>query len=90
MNFTMVMIVCFSVQVCTAMFDDTKFDSYDACYESSRSTVSYMQEMYPDSAGEVHCLTDEDLAIYKEYIDQGGKPQLTNPEPEEELPSTDT
>ena len=89
MNFTMVMIVCFSVQVCTAMFDDTKFDSYDACYESSRSTVSYMQEMYPDSAGEVHCLTDEDLAIYKEYIDQGGKPQLTNPEPEEELPSTD-
>jgi hypothetical protein len=72
------------------MFDDTKFDSYDACYESSRSTVSYMQEMYPDSAGEVHCLTDEDLAIYKEYIDQGGKPQLTNPEPEEELPSTDT
>ena len=86
----MVMIVCFSVQVCTAMFDDTKFDSYDACYESSRSTVSYMQEMYPDSAGEVHCLTDEDLAIYKEYIDQGGKPQLTNPEPEEELPSTDT
>ena len=86
----MVMIVCFSVQVCTAMFDDTKFNSYDACYESSRSTVSYMQEMYPDSAGEVHCLTDEDLAIYKEYIDQGGKPQLTNPEPEEELPSTDT
>ena len=86
----MVMIVCFSVQVCTAMFDDTKFDSYDACYESSRSTVSYMQEMYPNSAGEVHCLTDEDLAIYKEYIDQGGKPQLTNPEPEEELPSTDT
>ena len=82
MNFTMVMIVCFSVQVCTAMFDDTKFDSYDACYESSRSTVSYMQEMYPDSAGEVHCLTDEDLAIYKEYIEQGGKPQLTNPEPE--------
>ena len=90
MNFTMVMIVCFSVQVCTAMFDDTKFDSYDACYESSRSAVSFMSEMYPNSAGEIHCLTDEDLAIYKEYIDQGGKPQLTNPEPEEELPSTDT
>ena len=83
MNFTMVMLVCFSVQVCTAMFDDTKFNSYDSCYESSRSTVSYMQEMYPDSAGEVWCLTPEELAVYKEYIDQGGKPQLTNPEPTE-------
>jgi hypothetical protein len=84
MNFTMVMIVCFSVEVCTAMFDDTKFNSYDACYESSRSAVSFMSEMYPDSAGEIRCLTGEELAIYKEYIDQGGKPQLTNPE----LPET--
>jgi len=80
----MVMIVCFSVEVCTAMFDDTKFDSYDACYESSRSAVSFMSEMYPDSAGEMRCFTREELAIYKEYIDQGGKPQLTNPE----LPET--
>jgi len=79
----MVMIVCFTVEVCTAMFDDTKFNSYDACYESSRSAVSYMQEMYPDSAGEVWCLTPEELAVYREYIDKGGKPQLTNPEPEE-------
>ena len=42
-----------------------------------------MQETYPDSAGEVWCLTPEKLAVYKEYIDQGGKPQLTNPEPAE-------
>jgi hypothetical protein len=47
--------------------------------------VNYMQETYPDSSGEVWCLTDQELATYKEYIDQGGKPQLTNPEP-----STDT
>ena len=84
MNFTMVMIVCFTVEVCTAMFDDTKFNSYDTCYESSRYAVSYMAEMYPDSAGEVWCLTPEELAAYREYIDQGGKPQLTNPE----LPET--
>ena len=84
MNFTMVMIVCFSVQVCTAMFDDTKFDSYDECYESSRSAVSYMSEIYPNSSGEVWCLTPEELALYRDYIDQGGKPELTNPE----LPET--
>ena len=35
--------------------------------------------------GEVWCLTPEELAEYKEYIDQGGEPQLTNPE----KPSTD-
>ena len=89
MNFTMVMIICFSVEVCTAIFDDSKFDSYESCYESSRSAVSFMAEMYPDSSGEIRCLTGEELAIYKEYIDQGGKPQLTNPEPDEELPTTD-
>ena len=83
MNFTMVMIICFSVEVCTAMFDDTKFNSYESCYESSRSAVSFMAEMYPDSSGEIRCLTGEELAIYKEYIEQGGKHQLTNPEPEE-------
>jgi hypothetical protein len=83
MNFTMVMLVCFTV-VCTAMFDDRKFSDYDTCYEASRSVVSYMQEMYPDSAGEVWYLTDQELATYREYIDQGGKPQLTNPE----LPET--
>jgi|TARA_R110000824_G_scaffold399561_1_gene605171 hypothetical protein len=65
------------------MFDDTKFNSYDTCYESSRYAVSYMAEMYPDSAGEVWCLTPEELAVYRDYIDQGGKPQLTNPEPTE-------
>ena len=81
MNFTMVMIVCFSVEVCTAMFDDTKFNSYDSCYEFSRSAVSYMQEMYPESAGEVHCLTPKELSAYKKYINEGGKPVLTKKEP---------
>ena len=47
----MVMIVCMTVEVCTAMFDDTRFDGYDACYEYSRSVVNFMQETYPDSAG---------------------------------------
>jgi hypothetical protein len=83
MNYTMLMIVCMTMEVCTAMFDDRKFSDYDTCYEASRSVVNYMQETYPDSAGEMWCLTPEELAVYKEYIDQGGKPQLTNPEPAE-------
>ena len=84
MNYTMLMIACMTLEVCTAMFDDTKFSDHDACYEASRSVVNYMQETYPDSAGEVYCLTDEELAVYREFIDQGGKPQLANPE----LPET--
>jgi hypothetical protein len=86
MNYTMLMIVCMTMEVCTAMFDDRKFSDYDTCYEASRSVVSYMQETYPDSAGEVWCLTPEKLEAYREYIDQGGKPELTTPEPQ---PSTD-
>jgi hypothetical protein len=79
----MVMIACMAVEVCTAMFDDTKFNNYDDCYEISRSVVSFMQETYPNSSGEVWCLTPEELAVYRDYIDQGGKPVLTNPRPAE-------
>lgn len=84
MNFTMVMIVCFSVEVCMAIFDETKFDSYESCYEASRSAVSFMSEMYPNSSGEIRCLDDREIELYQEFIDQGGEPQLTNPE----LPET--
>ena len=82
MNYTMLMIVCMTMEVCTAMFDDRKFSDYDTCHEASRSVVNYMQETYPDSAGEVYCLTDQELATYREYIDQGGRPALSLKHPE--------
>ena len=82
MNYTMLMIVCMTMEVCTAMFDDRKFSDYDTCYEASRSVVSFMQETYPDSSGEVYCLTDQELATYREFIDRGGRPALSLKHPE--------
>ena len=42
----------------------------------------FMRDAYPTSAGEIHCLTDIEYSIYKEYIDNGGIPKLSfDPEP---------
>ena len=42
----------------------------------------YMKDAYPTSAGEIHCLSDIEFNIYKDYIENGGVPALSfNPDP---------
>jgi hypothetical protein len=37
--------------------------------------------MYPQSAGEIHCYNNEQLAEFEESLKNGEKPTLTTPEP---------
>jgi hypothetical protein len=41
-----------------------------------------MRDLYPTSAGEIHCLDEKDYATYKAFIDGGGKPSLSLTHPE--------
>ena len=79
MNFTMVMIICFLPEVCTAVFNKTTFNSYDSCMKTSASTVEYMQQNYPSSAGEIYCMTPEEASNYKLFLDNSGTPTLSKP-----------
>ena len=37
----------------------------------------YMKDTYTTSAGEIHCLSEDDWAEYKLFIDNGGIPVLS-------------
>ena len=82
MKFVMVMIICFGVD-CDAVFDPaTTFNSYDTCYSTALQTTTYMQQMYPQSAGEIHCFDEDQIDVFQKFLDDGNKPTLLNPEPE--------
>jgi len=82
MKFVMVMIICFGAD-CEAVFDPaTYFESYDTCYSTALQTTQYMQQMYPQSAGEIHCYNEEQLLLFQEWMKDGNKPTLSRPEPE--------
>ena len=78
----MVMIICFAEDACQAVFDLTEFQTYDECMAQAVPVSRYMQDVYMSSAGEIHCLSEEDYAEYKVYIDNGGKPSLSLRHPE--------
>ena len=77
MKFLMLMIICFAEDACQAVFDYTKFDTYDQCMAQAVPISSYMKDTYVTSAGEIHCLSEDDWAEYKLFIDNGGIPALS-------------
>ncbi len=82
MKFLMLMIICFAEDACTAVFDTTKFDTYDQCMNYAMPASQYMRDAYPTSAGEIHCLNEIEYSIYKDYIEKGGIPELSfDPDP---------
>jgi len=82
MKFLMVMIICFAEDTCQAVFDTSQFNTYDECMLQAVSVTNYMRDLYPSSAGEIHCLDEKDYAEYKAFIDNGGKPALSLSPPE--------
>ena len=77
MKFLMVMIICFAEDACQAVFEPTEFNSYDQCIVQATQVSAYMKDVYPNSSGEIHCLTEQETAGYKEYLKNGGKPELS-------------
>ena len=75
MKFIMVVIICFGVD-CQAIFEPNTYDNHDSCYEVAKQTSQFMQQMYPDSSGEVHCFDEQQFSEFHKMLDQGGKPTL--------------
>ena len=82
MKFIMVVIIFFGVD-CDALFDPgTTFSDYETCYDTALETTQYMQQLYPESSGEIHCYNEEQLSLFQEWLKDGNKPTLSRPEPE--------
>ena len=82
MKFLMVMIICFAEDACQAVFDATEYQTYDQCMTQAVPVVNYMREVYTNSSGEIHCLSEQDFQLYKDFIDNGGRPALSLDHPE--------
>ena len=75
MKFFMVIIVCFGVD-CQAIYEKTPYDTHAACYDVALQTTEFMQQMYPGTSGEVHCLDEEQYNLYNEFLRNGGDPSM--------------
>jgi hypothetical protein len=79
MKFFMVVIICMGFD-CDAVFDQNAYHDKATCDAASHSTRSYMMETFPNSAGEIHCLEQSDFDLYMEFLENGGKPSINQPE----------
>ena len=82
MNVIMVIILCFGTN-CQAIWEKNYYPSIEECITSSAPVKTYMMDTYPDSAGEIHCMTEEIFNDYVQGLKNGNKPSLTTtPDPD--------
>ena len=73
MKFLMVVIICFGTNICKGIFDKQVYNSYDECPKASKPVVQYMKDIYPNSSGEIYCMTEPEFNEYYDYLENGGK-----------------
>ena len=81
MKVIMVIIICFGAN-CQAIWDKQHFSSINDCLSASGPVKEYMMNTYPDSAGEIYCMTESEFNNYYQFLEDGGNPSITNPNPD--------
>ena len=87
MKVIMVIILCFGASSgsldCQAIWEKTYYPSIEECITASAPVKTYMMTAYPQSAGEIHCMTEELFEDYVQFLENGGKPSITTtPDPD--------
>jgi len=82
MKVIMVIIICFGAN-CQAIWEKNYYPSIEECVIASAPVKVYMIDLYPESAGEIHCMTEKIFEDYKQFLEEGGKPSIaTIPNPD--------
>ena len=76
MKVIMVIIICFGAN-CQAIWEKNYYPSIEECITASAPVKSYMMDVYPESAGEIHCMTEGTFEDYVKFLEEGGKPTIT-------------
>ena len=79
MKIIMVIIICFGAN-CDAIWEKKYYSSIEECVTASAPVKTYMMDVYPDSAGEIHCMSGEEFNKYYNFLQNGGKPTLSSEE----------
>tara|TARA_B100000470_G_C19625158_1_gene317223 strand:- start:52 stop:297 length:246 start_codon:yes stop_codon:yes gene_type:complete len=78
MKVIMVIILCFGAN-CQAIWEKHYYPSIEECITASAPVKIYMMDAYPESAGEIHCMTEGIFEDYVQFLENGGKPSITTP-----------
>ena len=57
MKVIMVIIICFGAN-CQAIWEKDYYSSIAVCITASAPVKGYMMDAYPESASEIHCMTE--------------------------------
>ena len=83
MKVIMVIILCFGASGgsldCQAIWEKNYYPSMEECITASAPVKDYMMNAYPESAGEIHCMTEEIFDDYVQGLKNGNKPSITIP-----------
>ena len=75
MNYFLVVIICIGMD-CSTAWNPTPYESQFECEISAKDTVQELSTTFPDSDGEVYCLTKDEYNAWKQAIDSGVIPRL--------------
>ena len=56
---------------CQTIFEQHEYNSKEDCIKESQYVSQYMQQVFPNSSGEIFCLSKEDFdALNKKLLEQ--------------------
>ena len=68
----MVIIICFGAN-CQSLWDKQEYSTVDDCLAASGPVREYMMQVYPTSAGQIYCMSEEEFIHFKKNLEEGGK-----------------
>ncbi len=72
----MVIIICFGAN-CQAIWEKNYYPSIEECITASAPVKQYMMDAYPNSSGEIHCMSEEKFQDFYQDLLNGNKPSLS-------------
>ena len=53
---------------CQAIFERKLYETKEECLLESNYVSQYMQEVYPNSSGEIYCLSEDEFEAYNQHL----------------------
>ena len=75
MSYFLVVVMCMLGE-CRSFWQDVPYVSLNECHTSSQQVVEYLSGQFPDSDGEIYCMTQAEFDQWKIDINNGGTPEL--------------
>ena len=71
----MIIIFCIGLD-CQGVWQESTYNSMANCEAASPMVKEYFTSTFPESRGEIHCLTEGAFIEWKQWLEAGNKPML--------------